>query len=192
MNKKEVTGIILAGGKSKRMGTDKGLIPFRGRSLIRYAEEVLTNVCGQIIISSNSENYTFLNYPVVPDEIANSGPMGGIYSALKHSKTEINLVLSCDMPFISMALLTHLISLANEYDIVVPWHGEKHFEPMAAIYNKKNLPTLYQYIKEGNFRIPDVFEVTNTKKLKMSNELDYYSDQLFYNINSKSELKKVE
>ena len=192
MSNPNITGIILAGGKSSRMGTDKGLIPFKGKALIHYAEEILKTFCGQIIISSNSSNYDFLGYPVVKDIYPNSGPMGGIYSALCHSKTDLNIVISCDMPFINEGLIKDLISSADKYDVVVPWYKDDHFEPMAAAYQKKNSEIFLSFIKDNNYRIPDFYNVVNTLKLDMSQNPDYYSENLFYNINSKAELNKAE
>ncbi|PKP35407.1 MAG: molybdenum cofactor guanylyltransferase, partial [Bacteroidetes bacterium HGW-Bacteroidetes-17] len=136
MNLSGITGIILAGGKSRRMGKEKGLIELNGKQLIQYAIEVLKPICETILISTNSNFYDFLSYQKIADEFPDSGPMGGIYSCLKASKTNQNLVLSCDMPFINSQLLKELIENSHEYDIVVPWNGEQRFEPMCAFYHK--------------------------------------------------------
>ena len=86
--KKEITGIVLAGGKSSRMGQEKGLAEFDGKPMIAYALEALAPLCTEILISSNSNAYNHLGYRVVPDIIANSGPMGGIYSCMLQSQLE--------------------------------------------------------------------------------------------------------
>ena len=137
MQKIGLTGIILAGGKSRRMGQEKGLIELNGKFLIQYAIDVLQPICDTILISTNSHSYDFLPYQKVADEFPNSGPMGGIYSCLKASTTIQNLVLSCDMPFIQSELLSDLIKNAEGYDVVVPWHGGQKFEPMCAYYHQK-------------------------------------------------------
>ena len=147
MNKKGITGIILAGGKSKRMGTEKGLINFRGKTMIQYAIEVLEPICDQIIISANSNSYDALPYPKFSDIFPNSGPMGGIYTGLLNSRNDLNLVLSCDMPFIKADLLNDLVLNADGNDIVVPWHRSKHFEPMCALYRKSVDSVFMDFIK---------------------------------------------
>lgn len=101
--KDEITGIILAGGKSSRMGKDKGLCDFKGKALVSYAIETLRPLCGNLMISANyfPEKYAEFDLPVIADEVKNIGPMGGILSCLKQSHTQHNLVLSCDTPFVT-------------------------------------------------------------------------------------------
>ena len=192
MNKNGITGIVLAGGKSKRMGTEKGLINFRGKSMIQYAIEVLEPICDQIIISANSNSYDSLPYPKFSDIFPNSGPMGGIYTGLLNSRNDLNLVLSCDMPFIKADLLNDLVLNADGKDIVVPWHRSKHFEPMCALYRKSVDSVFMDFIKRKNFRIPDVFETVPTCKFEINSDLAYYSEDLFFNVNSREELSQLE
>ena len=82
-----MTAIILAGGKSRRMGTDKALLEIEGISLLNKAIQLCEQVCDTIIISSNHSGHKVFGYPVVADEIANCGPLGGIYSCLRKSQT---------------------------------------------------------------------------------------------------------
>ena len=191
MSKQKITGIILAGGKSRRMGVEKGLLRLSGKFMIEYAIQVLKQVCDHIIISENTDAYDFLGYPVIADIYPNSGPMGGIYSALKYSDTDLNLVLSCDMPFISEQMLSLLIENAPNYDVTVPWHGGEKFEPMCALYHKDVIPIFEKFIQENNFKIPTAFKQIRTNKIQMSEELDVYNPLLFENVNSRTELKKV-
>jgi len=192
MNKNKITGIVLAGGKSRRMGTEKGMLKFGGKHLIEHAIAVLEKLCDQIIISENSDTYDFLGYPVYSDIIPNSGPMGGIYTGLMNSETELNLILSCDMPFISEELLNHLIDHNEGFDAVVPWHGSHKFEPLCALYNKSSLPILEQFIQNNNYKILDAFFELRTNKLLMSDELGFYKSHLFDNLNSKEDLEKAD
>lgn len=191
MDKNKITGIVLAGGKSRRMGTEKGLLKFGGKHLIEHAIAMLEKVCGHIIISENSDTYDFLGYTVYADIIPNSGPMGGIYTGLMNSETDLNLVLSCDMPFISEELLNCLINNSEGFDVAVPWHGDRKFEPMCALYNKSSLPVLKKFIEDKNYRIPDAYLKLKTNKLLMSAELEFYKSHLFDNLNSKEDLEKA-
>jgi molybdopterin-guanine dinucleotide biosynthesis protein A len=191
MKKQKITGIILAGGKSSRMGTEKGLLQLGTKRMIEHAIDILKKQCDQIIISANSKAYDFLGYPVVADVILNSGPMGGIYSGLISSKTELNLVLSCDMPLIQKELLADLINNNKEFDVVVPWHEEEKFEPMCALYKNSCIPVFEAFIQRKYYKIPDAFKQLKTNKLFMSPKLSYYKKNLFENLNSKEEFEKI-
>ncbi|MBU1011711.1 MAG: molybdenum cofactor guanylyltransferase [Bacteroidetes bacterium] len=182
-----ITGIVLAGGKSRRMGNEKGLIELNSKPLIQYAIDALEPICETILISTNSHFYDFLPYQKITDEFPNSGPMGGIYSCLKASKTDQNLVLSCDMPFIKSQLLADLIENSDGFDIVVPWHGEQQFEPICAFYRKNVEPTFRIFILQKNYKIPDAFDRLKTKKFEINTNLHYYSTDLFFNVNSQEE-----
>ena len=86
------TGIILAGGKSERMGTDKGMVKFRNKFLVEYPLEALKPSCPTILISSNNDDYRIFGYPIIQDLVSDTGPMGGIYSCLLNSESHYNLV----------------------------------------------------------------------------------------------------
>ena len=101
-----ITGIILAGGKSERMGTDKGLILYKGKPFIKHVYEAMKAVLGNnIVVVSSNAAYDAFGYRRIEDLIADKGPVGGLYTALKQSKTKLNLVLSVDVPLISSELL---------------------------------------------------------------------------------------
>jgi len=188
----EVTGIILAGGKSSRMGTDKGLQLLCGKPLIGYAIEALSGICENLIISSSSEVYHSFGYLVVDDEFPGIGPMGGIYSALKQSKTEKNLVLSCDLPFVTIELLEYILENSDGYEVAVPYEGNRHYEPLCGFYHVSVLDILSNYIKKGNYKLPDLFDEIAINKLVIGNELPFYHKDLFLNVNTSSDLTKAE
>jgi len=169
----EVTGIILAGGKSSRMGTDKGLQLLCGKPLIGYAIEALSGICSNILISSSSDAYHSFGYQVVADEFPGIGPMGGIYSALRQSKTEKNLVLSCDLPFVTTELLDFILKISDGYEVAVPWEGNRHYEPLCGFYRLSILEKLSNYIIKGNYKLPDLFDEIRINKLVINNELGF-------------------
>jgi molybdopterin-guanine dinucleotide biosynthesis protein A len=184
----EVTGIILAGGKSSRMGTDKGLQELCGKPLISYAIQVLTELCSTIVISTSSGEYQSFGYKTVADEFPRIGPMGGIYSALRQSKTEKNLVLSCDLPFVSVGLLSFIIENSDGFDVSVPWEGMRHYEPLCAFYRFSAQDKMAEFIRKGNYKLPDFFEEIRINKLIIDKNLNFYHENLFMNINSKHDL----
>jgi len=187
-----VTGIILAGGKSLRMGTDKGLQELCGKPLISYAIQVLSGLCSNMIISSSSDGYKSFGYQVVADEFPGIGPMGGIYSALRQSNTERNLILSCDLPFVSEELLSFILENAIGCQVAVPWQGNQHYEPLCGFYRLSVLEKMESFIQRGNYKLPDLFEEISINRLIINNESDFYHGNLFLNVNSKHDLEAAE
>jgi molybdopterin-guanine dinucleotide biosynthesis protein A len=186
----KITGIVLAGGKSSRIGTEKGLVSFRNKLLIEYSLNVVSLVADEIIISSNSAVYDGFGFPVLKDEFPDSGPMGGIYTCLKASKNDVNIVLSCDMPMVNADFLNALLAASEGFDVVVPWHEKKYFEPLCAVYRKNLLPVFKDFIQNKNFRIPDLFAVVNTNYLKIGKEFGV-DPLIFFNINTLQQLDEL-
>jgi molybdenum cofactor guanylyltransferase len=186
------TGIILAGGESSRMGSDKGLQNLCGKPLIQYSIEALSGLCTDIIISSSSSAYQEFGYQVVKDEFPGIGPMGGIYSALKQSKTDANLVLSCDLPFVSKELLSFILKSASGFQVAVPWQGDRHYEPLCGFYSLSLLSQISAYIQKGNYKLPDLFEKISINRLIINDSMYFYTADLFFNVNSKHDLQTAE
>lgn len=188
----DITGIILAGGKSSRMGTDKGLQELCGKPLISYSIQLLSEFCSTIIISTSSDAYQSFGYKTVADEIPGIGPMGGIYSALKQSKTEQNLVLSCDLPFVSKELFSYIIKNSEVYQAAVPWEGNQHYEPLCGFYHLSILDQMNVFVQNGNYKLPDLFKTISINKLVINDKLKFYNGNLFLNVNSKHDLALAE
>ena len=189
MNRK-TTGIILSGGKSSRMGKEKGLCPFNGKPLVRYAIDVLLPYCERIMIIANNEGYEGFGLEVFPDKIKEIGPVGGIYTGLLHSKTEDNFILSCDMPMISTSLIKYLLQNRNNKQIVVP-DFDGYFEPLCAFYRNDVLLQLKAAIDEQNYKLIDFIKKTDFVSLKIDKQLDFFHPQLFANINSEKEIEEL-
>lgn len=188
MNKQEVTGIILAGGASSRMRKDKGLCEFRGKALVVYAIEVLAPLCDTIIISSNNfTDYQKFGYQVFVDEYKNVGPIGGIYSSLKQSTTKHNLIISCDTPFLSTQLLEYVLANSNNYDVVVPEHGDSLLEPLAAYYSNDIIEQLEISIKKKEYKLLNFLNKVVYKSVKVD-DIQGYTKELFRNLNTPGDL----
>jgi molybdenum cofactor guanylyltransferase len=187
--KEELTGIILAGGKSRRMGMEKGLVEFQGHPLIHWSVSVLKEACSEIIISSNSRCYDYLCLKVVPDLYTDSGPMGGIYSCLLESENRVNLVLSCDMPFVKTTIFNYLAKQIGQARICVPWHEQDHFEPLCGIYLKDSLPDMQTFIAAENYKLPELFSRTNFRAVSVKDIHPPLPEYFFMNINSPSDLE---
>ena len=189
MSTKKITGIVLAGGKSSRMGSDKGMIELNGKKFINKILDALAPNVGEIIIIANNGNYNNLSYAVYEDIIKDCGPIGGIYTGLVNSKTEKNIVVSCDIPFINSALIKYLIENSLKADISVPVHKGR-IEPLCATYSKKTSNELLQLIKEKEFKMRNVVRYFVTKEIYITERLSFYNERLLTNINTPEELKQ--
>jgi molybdenum cofactor guanylyltransferase len=184
MNKQIITGIVLAGGLSSRMSTDKSMLIWRGKTLIEHSIATLQALCSKVVISSGNKSYGFTGCEIWPDEFALQAPINGLYSCLKRSGTELNLVLSCDMPLINPELLEFLLESSAGYQVVVPVHGDGLTEPLCGVYRRSILPELEKYIQNGNLSLYRYIESCSHLYKAISRDLPFYSDRLFSNINT--------
>ncbi|MDX9905719.1 MAG: molybdenum cofactor guanylyltransferase [Bacteroidales bacterium] len=184
-----MTGIILAGGRSSRMGHDKGLISFHGKLLVQYSIDVFEKLCREILISSNNLEYEQFGYPVIPDVTGEIGPMGGLYSGLLKSTNKINLVLSCDMPFVTGNIFQRLIYRAGTAQVCIPYYGQEKYEPLCGLYRKNILETMTRSLfEEKNYKLPDLFSRVETRLLLIS-EIDPPLPEIYFkSINSPEDL----
>jgi molybdenum cofactor guanylyltransferase len=187
----KLTGIILAGGLSRRMGTDKGLVLFKGQALIQYPIEIFFKMCSEILISSNSEEYAKLGFKVVPDIYPDIGPMGGIYSCLKQSTNELSLVLSCDMPFVTVKIFNHLLDKRGNSQVCVPWHEKDKFEPLCGVYHNGVLNEMNAFILRKNYKLPDLFKCISFMPVSINKIKPPLSRHYFYSINNPVDLKRA-
>ncbi len=183
----KITGILLAGGRSSRMGSDKGLLDFRGRLLAEYPLALLQKHCGTIIISSNNPEYGQFGYPVVADERMDCGPAGALATTLKQTNSNWNLVLACDLPYLNDELAALLLrQVAGEAKAIVPVH-RKGMEPLAALYHKDLQPVFGQALHEGVFALHRILSQVPTLKVDAA-QLLQQQPRLFSNMNSPEEL----
>ncbi len=191
MNESQLTGIILSGGKSSRMGKEKGLVDFQGKPLISYAIQLLEPIVDSIVIGANNElnAYREFGYPIVEDEIKGIGPIGGIFSTLKYTKTQRNVIVSCDMPFLEAELLKFIYEKMQDFDVLVASHGDNKVEPLCGIYSKNILPEIEDSIQKGNYKLMDFFKNIRFATVKIDASLPFYDEKLFYNINSPADIK---
>ncbi len=189
MKNKSLTGIILAGGKSSRMGTDKAFLIYNNKTFIEHVIEALKPSVRDIIISANTAVYSSLGYKVCNDSIPNCGPLGGIYTALSNSKSEKNIVISCDMPLVNAHLIKYLIEHAQEKQVNLLAHNGD-IEPLCAIYDKSCLPILKTCLKNNFLKMKNILGQLSTHEIEINNEL-FYHPQLMSNVNTPTELNYI-
>ena len=187
--KKNINGYILAGGKSSRMGTDKGLLILNGKAIVQIIIENLQSAVNRIIIVSNNAEYEKFGLEVIPDLIKDKGPAVGIHAALSHTDAENIFILSCDMPNITTDAIQYIMDQASHSQITLPVnHGKT--EPLFGVYSQKCLPLWQQLIEQGMIKLQEM--VTHFELLKIdvdNNKL--FNDSLFLNINNKNDFQNA-
>jgi molybdopterin-guanine dinucleotide biosynthesis protein A len=186
---RDITGVILAGGKSRRFGSNKAFAEVNGSQLIKRVIEVLGSVFEEMVIITNEpEAYAFLGLPMYEDLIKGLGPIGGIYTGLENIRNSKGFFVACDMPFINENLVRYMAGINNEFDAVVPMIGWK-MEPLHALYSKTCLSTIRALIGSGECMINKFYKKINVRFVN-EDEVKVHDPLLksFYNINKPDEL----
>jgi molybdenum cofactor guanylyltransferase len=192
-----ITAIVLAGGKSTRIGTSKSSLKIGESRLIDRVLDTLSQFTSSAIIVTNEDQPDptkthRLNSRVFPDIYPGKGPLGGIYTGLSYSESTYNLVVGCDMPFLNSDLIQYLINCAHGADIVAPKIG-KWIEPLHAIYSKNCLPTIEALIQDGQLQIIRLFDLVNTRYVTENEIAKFDPDhKSFMNVNTEGDLMKVQ
>ncbi len=185
-----ITGLVLAGGLSQRMKTDKALIKFKGKTLLENQLDLLKPIFNSVLISANTNNYSFTNVEIIKDEQANIGPIGGIRSVLKNVETDYIFAISVDMPMITAELIKYLISQKENYDIVMPIFNGK-YEPTCAVYSKKCIKIIDEQILAKDFKLGNLIKKSHTKIVEITKKSSLYKEQLFINLNNPENLNEL-
>lgn len=191
-NYEYISAFIVAGGKSSRMGTDKALSKFKGKQLVLYILETLETYNFRTYISSNNESHSMFGYQIIRDEIKNIGPIGGLYSCLRHSETKYNLFFPCDVPFINPKIIDLLIENKDKGNIIVPMHKDGKIEPLIALYNKNVIDILKNNIIEKTYSLTSLMDKTITHYIILENHFSDKELSSFVNINTKKDLEEYE
>lgn len=180
----DITGIVLAGGKSSRMGYDKGLAIVEGKKMIERVILSLKNVVDQVIIIANTDTYDYLNLPVFKDVYPDKGPVGGIYTGLLNSSADKNLIVACDMPFLTESLLKSVVDSSADYQVVVPSVNGR-LEPLCGFYRKDVADTLKQNIEADELPVHKAIRKLNYLGLVQDIEKE---QRVFANINKPEDI----
>ncbi|WP_303721222.1 formate dehydrogenase accessory sulfurtransferase FdhD [Malonomonas rubra] len=180
-----VTGVILAGGESRRMGSDKSLLPIQGARFIDHVYRRMASLFDEVIIVTNSPDlYNEIPCRKVPDIYYAQGALAGVHSGLSHAKTEKIFVVGCDMPFVSSAVVKEICSHAEKGDLVIP-HSSSGHEPLHALYSRSCLPAMEQVLDAGLKRIVRFFDQVKLVELPASRIRQFDpQERSFQNINT--------
>jgi len=187
-----ITGIILAGGKSSRFGSNKALAEFNGTPLIERVTCVLGRIFKDLmIITNNPLEYSYLKIPLYQDLVKGLGPVGGIYTGLDALDDGWAFFCACDMPFINEGLVRYLAGAKDGFDAVVPRVDWK-IEPLHSLYSKNCLPAMKELIYKKEYQTIKAFDKINVRFVE-EEEIKTYDPQLrtFLNVNKQDELEKI-
>ena len=183
MSTEKITGIILAGGQNSRMKKDKGLLKVGGKKIIHRIIEAIKPNVDEIMIISNGNNYDQLGYKVFSDIIIGCGPMSGIHTALSFTKTEKNLIVACDMPYLSRTVLHEIVESSGDAEVTVPEIlGEP--QPLCAVYSTFCLNRFSRLLAMGQWKMKDALSFFEIKKIP-------FHENYFANINTPEEYQNL-
>ena len=191
----DVTGIILAGGKSLRFGRNKALEVIGGETLVARVIKHLAPVTNRIVVVTNGDNNSFSNIKsieVTADIYPAKGPLGGIYTGLSTSKTTKNIVVACDMPFLNTVLLQHMVGLLPGFDAVIPRWTNNQIEPLHGIYSTNCLRIMKNHLENNRLSISDYLNQIRVLYFD-EREFKQYDPQFlsFFNVNNQADIDRL-
>lgn len=182
------TGVVLTGGRSSRMGRDKALIQFEGRTLLQRALDLLAPHTDDLLVIGDTAAHTDALASTIGDEHRGMGPLGGLVTALKHARHELVVVVACDMPGLTETFIERIqLEMTHQADAIVPEH-EGLIEPLAACYHRHCLAPFERCIAEGTLKLSDALERVRTLHIPIHPGTGEWPAGLFRNINAPGDL----
>lgn len=181
------SGFVLVGGASRRMGRDKALLPLNGMSMVEVIASKVRAAAGSVTLIGPVQKYANLGLPIVPDAIENCGPIGGLYTALRQTSAEWNLLVACDMPELTEAFLKQLLAAAeasdaaSDIDCLVPEIDGK-IHPLCAVYHRRLVSAAEAAIHRKVFKMQDFISTLRTSRWPVPDP--FLKDGPLHNINT--------
>jgi len=190
-----MTSIILAGGKSLRLGRSKLLETIEGKSLIQWVVDRLAILSTEIIIATAHGEAipcsSAVRIKTVADVYPGKGPLAGIHSGLTASSSSRAIVVSCDTPFLSVSLLEYMTQTLADSDVALPRIGEM-IEPLCAVYSKNCLAPIQELLERDERQIRKLFSMVKVKYVEEEEINSFDTEHLsFFNINSQADLGRA-
>lgn len=188
-----ISGVILAGGESRRLGTEKALLPLLGRPLLTHViEGIRPLVDDLLLVTGPTRRYEGFGVRTVTDAVSVRGSLAGVYSGLAASRYPSALVVACDMPFLNRGLLRYMIALAPDWDVVMPRLTDG-LEPLHAIYSTACTAPIRAHLDRGDLRIIAFLENVRVRYVEQD-EIDRFDPKglSFFNLNRRDDVAKME
>ena len=186
----DITGVILAGGKSSRMGVNKSFLKLGNQTIIERIAELMKSIFSEVLIITNTpDEYKFLNLPLYEDIYKWKGPLAGIHSALTHSQTEKIFVLSCDVPLMSKKMIEYIIEYKSDKPIVFCEAAGYH-QPLVGVYSKNILSEIENIISNNEMSDKSFHQYLNsvTAQIIHPEQLSFYKNEIFTNVNNPEDM----
>ena len=191
-----VTGIILAGGLSRRLGRDKAVEPIEGQPLVGRVMDALSGITDELVVVVNTpqrgRELPLRDSAVVAVDIyPNAGSLGGIFTGLSSASNQWGIVVACDMPFLNLDLLSYLLSFRESHDAVVPVLDDRP-EPTHAAYSKVCLPAIEARLEADDLKIARFFDDVRVKYVSQRRVEEIDPDRRsFFNVNTEGDLARA-
>lgn len=188
----KTTGVILAGGKSSRMGTDKSILIFHEKTFIDNNVNIFKEVVDEIIIVSNQHNkYGYKDIQEVSDIYQDMGPLAGIHAGILAAEHDTVFITACDMPLIETNIMNFMLKESKGFDVTVP-KGVNGIEPLFAVYSKNVLPYIESYLIQNKRKIINFYQDVNVNYID-ENEIKKFIDpkKVFFNVNTQDDYFKL-
>lgn len=185
-----MTGIVLSGGRGKRISANKALLEVEGRPVIKTVLAKLAEVFPRlIIVTNNPDEYEAFGVKCVGDRVVGKGPLAGIYSGLVASESECNFLVANDMPFLDIGLIRYMVKESDGFDAVVPRVGSL-LEPLHALYSKRCVPAVEKHLEENDLRVQSFLGDVRTRYIE-GGEIRRFGDPeaIFFNINCREDIE---
>ena len=188
----QLSGFVLAGGKSTRMGQDKAALSLNGRTLLEHALTALREVCSNVAILGKQELYGSFG-PVYEDLFPGCGPLGGIHAALSSSKTQFNLIIAVDTPFLAPEFLSYLADKAIESGAIVTTPEiDDYTQPLCTVYSLDFRPIAEEALRRGIYKIVPLFPQGRTLVIKEAEVRQFaFAADMFENLNTPEDLARA-
>lgn len=182
---KNLNGLVLVGGKSSRMGTNKAFLDYHSQPQINYLTNLLTEYCSAVHVSAKQQSL-YSEFKVIEDKYDFEGPLNGILSAFNYDSSKAWLVVACDMPFIDDTSIIDLLSQRDKRGLATCYQNiERKPEPLFSVYESKCYPLLTECQKNGQYS-PRTFLIQNNVKT-----IDPGKYLILENVNSKEEFDRI-
>lgn len=192
---KDVTGIILSGGKSSRMGVNKSLLKVGEITIVERMSDLMQSLFREVILITNDPaDYKFLNIPIFEDLFKQKGPLAGIHSGLTHSSTEENFIISCDLPFITEKMIKYIVDFKTEKLITIA-RANGYVQQLAGKYSKECVYEAEKILieqlseeietstqKNKNISVLKLIEIVGAEIIT-AESLTFYNEGIFFNMN---------
>ncbi len=184
------SGFILAGGRSRRMGSNKALLPLGGRRLVDWAIDLIEPHVQEPFVVGPPEVFPLLHVPVRPDEVRQAGPLGGILTGLRHARFERSLVLGVDLPFLSGDILDRILAACEGFDVTVPRTGETT-ENLCGVYSKGCITHIEALLMAGHKAVQELTGRVRVRVLPEEEFRDLGGAAAFFNINTREDYEEA-